>query len=81
MRGDIARAFFAAVVDQPHRATHFSDEPFSVDGTVVEAWAGQKSFRAKEDPGRGSPNGEGDLRGRRRSDETLDDKVATCEPS
>jgi transposase len=47
--GDIADAFFAAVLKQARRRDLLSDEHFTVDGTLLEAWAGQKSFRRFHD--------------------------------
>src|SRR5881628_3499717 len=49
LAGDIADAFFAAVLKQAHRRDLLSNEHFTVDGTLLEAWAGQKSFRRIED--------------------------------
>jgi hypothetical protein len=43
--GDIAGAFFAALLKQARSRDLPSDEHFTVDGTLLEAWAGQKSFR------------------------------------
>ncbi len=43
--GDIADVFFAAVLKQARQRDLLSDEHFTVDGTLLEAWAGQKSFR------------------------------------
>ncbi len=48
LEGDIAQAFFAAVVAQIQGKKLLSDEHFSVDGTLLEAWASQKSFRRKD---------------------------------
>jgi transposase len=45
--GDIARAFFEDIVAQARSQRLLSDEHFTVDGTLLEAWAGQKSFRRK----------------------------------
>src|ERR1700740_1846317 len=45
LTGDIAEAFFEAVLKQARWRDLISDEHFSVDGTLLEAWAGQKSFR------------------------------------
>src|SRR5256714_13260397 len=42
--GDIAEKFFQAVLTQARVANLLSDEHFSVDGTLIEAWASQKSF-------------------------------------
>ena len=49
LAGDIAEAFFAAVLKQARRRDLLSDEHFTVDGTLLEAWAGQKSFRRIND--------------------------------
>ena len=43
--GDIATEFFQAVLRQPRIKVLLSDEHFSVDGTLIEAWAGMKSFK------------------------------------
>src|SRR5207253_7360669 len=43
--GDIADVFFAAALKQARQRDLLSDEHFTVDGTLLEAWAGQKSFR------------------------------------
>jgi transposase len=49
--GDIAAAFFAAVLMHAETADLLSDEHFTVDGTLLEAWASHKSFRPRdEDP-------------------------------
>jgi transposase len=51
LRGDIATAFFAEVLGEARTHGLLSDEHFTVDGTLLEAWASQKSFRPKdEDP-------------------------------
>src|ERR1700694_729078 len=50
IRGDIAQAFFEAVLQQAREQGLLPDDHFSVDGTLLEAWASQKSFRKKEDP-------------------------------
>jgi transposase len=49
LEGDIADAFFAAVLKQARQRDLLSDEHFTVDGTLLEAWAGQKSFRRNQD--------------------------------
>jgi transposase len=73
LAGDIANRFLAAVLAQPRVKALLSGEHFSVDGTLLEAWASTKSFRPKDgsgppaDPGR---NGEQDFRGQKRSNET-----------
>ncbi len=47
LEGDIARAFFERVLIHPREQHLLSDEHFTVDGTLIEAWAGQKSFKKK----------------------------------
>src|SRR5271170_3585840 len=49
LAGNIAAAFFVAVLKQARRRNLLSDEHFTVDGTLLEAWAGQKSFRRVDD--------------------------------
>jgi transposase len=50
LEGDVAQAFFHAVLAQAREKDLLSDEHFSVDGTLLEAWASMKSFRKKEEP-------------------------------
>ena len=69
---DTARVFFDAVVGQARKAGLLSDEHFTVDGTLIEAWASLKSFKPKDGPpsaGDG-PGGMVDFRGQRRSNDT-----------
>jgi transposase len=71
--GDIAAQFMAAVLNQKPIKVLLSDEHFSVDGTLIEAWASMKSFRPKD--GSGEPpapgrNGERNFHGEKRSNET-----------
>src|ERR671924_1267307 len=47
LAGDVARAFFERVVAQARERGLLSDEHFTVDGTLVEAWASLKSFKRK----------------------------------
>jgi transposase len=79
--GDIAEAFFDAVLRQARQRDLLSDEHFTVDGTLLEAWAGQKSFRRKDDDRQPPAAGSGEERGsnptvnfhgERRSNETHD---------
>jgi hypothetical protein len=49
LAGNIADVFFAAVLQQARQRNLLSDEHFTVDGTLLEAWAGQKSFRRVDD--------------------------------
>jgi transposase len=62
---ELAQKFFAQVKQQA--AGLMSDEHFTVDGTLIEAWAGQKSFRRKDEDG---SEGEGDFHGESRSNQT-----------
>ena len=74
LAGDVAQAFFEEVLVEARQRRLLSDEHFSVDGTLIEAWAGHKSFRPKgptdgpppEDPGNPSV----DFRGEKRSNAT-----------
>jgi len=49
LEGDIAQEFFTQVLRQARRKRLLSSEHFTVDGTLIEAWAGQKSFQVKDD--------------------------------
>lgn len=65
---EIAEAFFQRVLGLAK--PYLSDEHFTVDGTLLEAWASHKSFRPKEEePKSGGPR-ETDFHGQRRSNET-----------
>jgi transposase len=50
LSGEVAQAFFAAVVEAARRRRLLSDEHFTVDGTLIEAWASEKSYRKKSGP-------------------------------
>jgi transposase len=76
LEGDVAEAFFQAVVAQAREAGLLSDEHFTVDGTLIEAWAGQKSFRPKDDDkGDGAAPSERDFHGERRKNDTHESKT------
>lgn len=80
---DVAGEFFAAVVGQARRARLMSEDHFTVDGTLIEAWASLKSFKKKDgsgddetppdDPGNPTVN----FHGEKRSNET---HVSTTDP-
>jgi transposase len=53
LAGDIAAAFFQEVLDAARAQGLLSTEHFTVDGTLLEAWASQKSFRPRDDQGGG----------------------------
>jgi transposase len=68
---EVADLFFAEVVELARRHGWISDDHFSVDGTLIEAWASLKSFRPKgEEQGPGSGNGWTDFKGEKRSNDT-----------
>jgi len=70
---DLADAFFARIQKQAAAAGLLSDEHFTVDGTLIEAWASLKSFRPKDAPppeGGGGRNPEVDFHGERRLNRT-----------
>jgi len=73
LEADVAKEVLAQVVEQARRKGLISDEHFTIDGTLLEAWAGAKSFQAKDkpqppadDPGNPTVN----FHGERRSNET-----------
>lgn len=73
LEADVAREFLAELLAQPKVKRLLSSDHFSVDGTLIEAWASMKSFQPKD--GSGSPppggrNGERDFHGEKRSNET-----------
>jgi transposase len=76
LKHDVASKFFGAIVEQARAAGLMSDEHFTVDGTLIEAWASLKSFQRKDEkPGdRPPPDDPGnpsvDFHGEKRSNET-----------
>ena len=75
LEGDIAAKFMKAVLDQPRVKRLLSTDHFSVDGTLIEAWASMKSFKPKDGsdeppPSGGGRNVETDFHGQKRSNET-----------
>jgi transposase len=78
LEADVAQRFLAEVVELARQEGCISDEHFTVDGTLIEAWASAKSFQPKEgkhlppdDPGNLTVN----FRGQRRSNETHESKT------
>lgn len=73
---DAAKAFFFGVVEYAKKKRLMSDEHFTVDGTLIEAWASFKSFKRKDGKGKKSapPGDPGNptvnFRGEKRSNET-----------
>jgi len=80
MKGNIAEAFFKQVVDQANKHQLISNEHFTVDGTLLEAAAGLKSFKNKEskdqtppdDPGNPTVNFHGEKRANNTHQSTTD---------
>ncbi|MFQ5457559.1 MAG: IS5 family transposase [Myxococcota bacterium] len=74
LAGDIAQAFFVQVLAQARERALLSDEHFTVDGTLIEAWAGVKSFKKKGERGGSPPDDPGNptvnFHGQKRSNET-----------
>src|SRR5450755_4501231 len=79
LEGDVAEKFFAQVLDQATEAGLTSDEHFSVDGTLIEAWASQKSFQRKDGSDAPPPDDPGnptvDFHGEKRSNETHESRT------
>ena len=74
LAGDMAAKFLATVLSRPRVKALLSDDHFSVDGTLIEAWASMKSFRPKdgsgEPPTGGGRNAERDFHGEERTNAT-----------
>jgi transposase len=74
LSGEIDRLFFQRVQDEARDRRLLSDEHFTVDGTLVEAWAGHKSFKPKDQAARKPPEDPGnptvDFTGQKRSNKT-----------
>jgi transposase len=73
IEGEVAEEFFQQVLSQAREKGLLSDEHFTVDGTLIEAWAGQKSFkkRGRQDrSGDGGGNPAVDFHGEKRSNAT-----------
>jgi len=66
---EVAQEFFRRVLAQAK--PHLSDEHFTVDGTLIEAWASQKSFQKKD----GGDDQPGQFRGEKRSNDTHESKT------
>src|SRR5438094_2225987 len=77
--GDIAEAFFQAVLRQAGERNLLSDEHFTVDGTLLEAWASLKSFQRKDAKNAVPPDDPGnatvDFHGEKRSNDTHESKT------
>jgi IS5 family transposase len=86
LAGDIAQEFFTAVIEQARTQGLLSDEHFTVDGTLLEAWASQKSFQrtdgppppSDEDPGNPTVNFHGERRSNATHASTTDPDSRLC---
>jgi len=72
---EIGQAFLASVVKSASLRRLVSSDHFSVDGTLIEAWASMKSFKRKDDDTPSDSNGWSDFRGEKRSNETHESKT------
>ena len=76
LKADVAGAFFNGIVQQARDEGVLSKDHFTVDGTLIEAWASLKSFQKKDkpddegSPDAGSRNAEVDFKGEKRSNQT-----------
>jgi transposase len=90
LAGEIAENLFREVLAQARGADLLSDEHFSVDGTLIEAWAGQKSFRRKDgssappednDPGNPTVDFHGEKRANATHQSTTDEEARMARKS
>src|SRR5437016_8098586 len=75
LEGEIAGKFLTAVLSQPRIRRLLSSEHFSVDGTLIQAWASMKSFKPKPPPNHdgergGGRNAAANFRGQKRTNDT-----------
>ncbi len=79
MEGDVAEKFFAQVLAQASAGGLVSDGNFSLDGTLIEAWASQKSFQRKDQPQQPPPDDPGNptvnFHGEERRNDTHESKT------
>ena len=80
LEAEVAKEFLALVVEQARARDWTADEHFTVDGTLIEAWASAKSFQPKDKKDAGPPHDDGgnptvDFHGEKRSNETHESKT------
>ena len=80
LEADVAQKFLKAVLEEAQTMNLLSNEHFTVDGTLIKAWAGQKSFKKKDGDGKTPPpddpgNPTINFRGEKRSNETHQSKT------
>ena len=72
---EIGQMFLASVVETASLRRMVSSDHFSIDGTLIEAWASMKSFKKKDDDTPPDSNGWSDFRGEKRSNDTHESKT------
>lgn len=81
LEADIARELFEAIVEQARMADLLSDEHFSVDGTMIQAWASHRSFQPKDGSGgSGGAGGRNNMRDFHGEQRTNDTHASTTDP-
>jgi transposase len=81
LESEVTKVFFVKVVERARKKKLLSDEHFTVDGTLIEAWASMKSFQEKESSGSNSggagsgKNPDVDFHGQERTNETHESKT------
>jgi transposase len=75
LEADVAKKFLQAVLEEADQRKFLSNEHFTVDGTLIKAWAGQKSFKKKGEPDKTQPpddpgNPTINFRGEKRTNDT-----------
>jgi transposase len=74
LAGEVAEIFFQEVLEEARRRGLLCDEHFTVDGTLIEAWASHKSFKSKDEGAGGNDEGGSnptvDFRGQQRKNDT-----------
>jgi transposase len=81
MEMETTKIFFCKVIEHAKKKKYLSNEHFTVDGTLIEAWASMKSFQAKEGGGndpegpKGGKDVEVDFHGEKRTNQTHESKT------
>jgi IS5 family transposase len=79
LKADVAKTFFNGIVQQARDGGLLSQDHFTVDGTLIDAWASQKSFQKKDKPDDDIPpdsrNEDVDFKGEKRSNQTHESKT------
>jgi hypothetical protein len=80
LEADVAREFLATLLALPQVKRLLSSDRSSVDGTLIEAWASKKSFRAKDGSGEPSADGRNGKRNFRREKRSNETHQSTTDP-